>query len=941
MKNGRKRSTGMMTAGCLVLTALLFASCASGMQEKPGTADADSLMSAAPGSFENAAPDNLDAVIALNQTLAPASDEFIIYYVRGDKNYEPWALWMWALPGGDGAAAWDYTQHWNVENGIGYMRYKLDGSSTGGTVPVSADGNIGLIVRQKADWIKDGNDDRVWNVNTSNAAVVFSGDMNTYAVKGYKPRVTEAILVTPTQIRLTLSGRFALDTDGGASGFSVASKTGTDFAVAQVFNTDSPENSVYNYTKHVTITLAQSAGAADALIVSNPAFEGAKEVDSTKLAVQLAESAVPGTDAVLGMSYDSRNKSASFTLWAPTSSAAYLNLYRSDRAAAADYTVPMTLDAASGVWSCTFAQVDPDGLFYDFTLTNAKGTVTVLDPYARSMAAYRNQGGSGRAAVVDMNSAKALPAGGMNAPFVSLAQREDAIIYEMSVRDFTISADSGVSAKKGTYTAFIEKIPYLKELGITHVQLMPVQNFYFTDETKQSYESSGTVNNNNYNWGYDPHNYFTPEGWYAQNPSDPYSRVAELRTLINECHKAGIGVLLDVVYNHMAGTSFLDDIVPGYFFRTNAQGKFTSNSGCGNDVATERTMARKLIVDSIRYWVEEYKVDGFRFDLMGLIDTQTVLDGYAAARAINADTLFEGEGWKMYNGEKGTVGMDQNYMIKTDSVAVFNDEFRDLIKAGGFNEAGQGFITKKGINTDRLFKNVIGQPVANYRADDPGDNLQYIAAHDGLTLHDSISHNARLDERVPAQKAELISRIKLGNFFIMTSQGLAFMHGGQERGRTKPNVTGASNECVGNFVRNSYDSSDNINQIVWSLDGDYRKLLDYTKDLIALRKNFDVFRIGDMAKVTAAASKLDSPENSNLTLGYSLKWNDGTWFVLINAESKPMTFALPVNASAALVFADADGAYLDGLPAADASGVSVNGNAVTIAALTAAVIRVK
>ena len=159
--------------------------------------------------------------------------------------------------------------------------------------------------------------------------------------------------------------------------------------------------------------------------------------------------------------------------------------------------------------------------FYDISLTNAKGTINVLDPYARSMAAYRNTGGSGRAAVVDMNSAKALPRGGMNASYVSLKQREDAVIYEMSVRDFTISPDANVKEAPGTYLSFIEKIPYLKNLGITHVQLMPVVNFYFTDETDRSYEATGTTNDNNYNWGYDPHNYFTPEGWYASDARDP------------------------------------------------------------------------------------------------------------------------------------------------------------------------------------------------------------------------------------------------------------------------------------------------------------------------------------------------------------------------------------------------------------------------------------
>ena len=387
----------------------------------------------------------------------------------------------------------------------------------------------------------------------------------------------------------------------------------------------------------------------------------------------------------------------------------------------------------------------------------------------------------------------------------------------------------------------------------------------------------------------------------------------------------------------MAGTTFLDDAVPGYYFRTNAQGKLTSGSGCGNDIATERTMARKLIVDSIRYWVSEYEVDGFRFDLMGLMDSQTVLDGYAAAKAINPNTLFEGEGWKMYNGETGTVGLEQSYMTKTDNVAVFNDEIRDALKAGGFNEAGKGFLTKQGHDLNRLFKNLMGQPQSNYKADDPGDNLQYIVAHDGLTLHDTIAHNAKLDESIPEQKAELVSRIKMGNFMVLTAQGISFMCGGQERGWSKPNVNKLTNETVGRFVRNSYDSSDNINQILWTIDADYQGVVDYTRSLIALRKAYDVFRIGDMAKINAAAKLLVTPEESRLAIGYTLAWTDGLWVVISNAETKPMTFDVGTDVSKAVVFADAKGANVAGIKTP--SGVAVAANLVTVEPLTSVVLR--
>ncbi|ULQ60952.1 alpha-amylase [Brucepastera parasyntrophica] len=930
-----KKAKWLSVIGLISFVLFVSGSCATG-----STSGAD-LLSAAPGTYENAAPAGLASVIALNEKLAPTEDELVIYYVRADKNYAPWALWMWALPDGDGAAAWPKTQNWTVEDGIGYMRFKMDGSDLG-VKPVGSDGQLGLIVRQKDDWIKDGQDDRFWDTKVSKSIAIFSGNMNTYAAEDYKPKALTAVLTSETEIQVMLSGRYGLDTDGGPSGFTVETKDGGKvYKIAKVFNTDSPKDYSYNYTRTVTIELAEPAGISEAIILKNPVFEGDKQIDGSKLAISLAESSVPGKDITLGAVYDAAKKSVTFNLWAPTSSAATVQLYRRDTAASPDFTVPMTLDKKTGVWTAAFSQTDPDGLFYDILLTNSGGTKAVLDPYARSMAAYRNTGGSGRAAVVNLADSRALPAGGMSAPYVKLEKRENAIIYEMSVRDFTISPDANVKAPPGTYNAFIEKIPYLKSLGVTHIQLMPVLNFYFTDETDRKYENSGTVSDNNYNWGYDPHNYFTPEGWYATDASNPYSRVAELRNLINECHKAGLGVLLDVVYNHMANTTFLEDIVPGYFFRMNADGKFTSNSGCGNDVATERAMARRLIVDSVAYWVKEYKVDGFRFDLMGLMDTKTVLDAYAAAKAINPDVLFEGEGWKMYNGPAGTVGMDQNYMTKTDSVAVFNDEFRDLLKAGGFNEAGRGFLTKRGPDTERLYKNILGQPQVNYKADSPGDNMQYIAAHDGLTLHDTISHNAQLDDSVPEQRAEIAKRIKLGNFFVMTSQGIAFMHGGQERGRTKPNLRSSRNETIGNFVRNSYDSSDNINQVVWTLNADYQSVLDYTASMINLRKTRDVFRIGDMATINKAAALLPNPEDSRLTIGYTLDWTDGKWFVLVNAELKPMTFDVGSDVSSATVFADAGGGISAGkkLENGSSAGVSVQKNQVTIEPLTAIILR--
>ena len=890
---------------------------------------------AAPGEIENAANPALKNVLALDAKLKIGDDKLVVYYVRPDKKYDLWALWIWAVPGGDGNTLWPHSQKWTVKNGIAYMTFPLDGKEFGAS-PVSSENKVGLIVRQQAGWTKDGDDDRIFDTTVSKKIVIYSGDINTYPVKKYQPAFRSAELTAENKIDLVLSGKYGLDTDGGASGFTVTDADGKSYGIKDVINAETEEHAE-NFARHVTITLAENVPLSKTVKINNPAFESSKVIDNTSLAVTFAEKTIPSAGEQLGAIYTAAKKSVDVSIWAPTASQVSVNFYRAGDAKTADYTKEMTFTESTGVWSATFAEVDPDGLFYDFTVTNSKGTHTVLDPYARSMAAYQNDGSVGRGAIVNLDSPKANPAGGMNAPYAKLTHYNDAVIYEMSVRDFTISPDSGVKNIPGTYNAFVEKIPYLKQLGVTHVQLMPVLNFYYGNETNKSYEATGTTNGNNYNWGYDPHNYFTPEGWYASDASNPYARIAELRNLINECHKAGIGVILDVVYNHMAGTQFLDDIVPGYYFRHSKKGGLTSASGCGNDTATERVMMKRIVTDSVEYWVKNYKVDGFRFDLMGLMESSSVLDAYAKASAIDKDVLFIGEGWKMYNGPKDTVGMDQGYVNKTNSIAVFNDEFRDAIKAGGFNETGKGFINGVCSSTQKLFRNVIGQPVVNYKADAPSDNVQYIVCHDGLTLHDAIANNNKLDESVAEQKQELIARIKLGNFLVLTSQGVAFLHGGQERGRTKPNITNSKNETIGKFVRNSYDSSDNINQVVWTIDPDYTLLLSYTKDLIALRKALPVLRMTDAKEITQNTKLIASADENPLVLAYQIKDGNAVYYICVNASKETASVSLDAAEQKFTVLADSQKVSATGIK--DSSDVSIAENSLSIKPLTAAVIK--
>lgn len=654
----------------------------------------------------------------------------------------------------------------------------------------------------------------------------------------------------------------------------------------------------------------------------------------------ITETAAACSEQPFGAQYNRKKHSAVFRLWAPDALSVALNLYRTAAEQTPVLTVSLTADAVTGIWSGAVSEPDPEGMFYDYTLVlSGGGTAAVLDPYAVSMAASVNDGSAGRGAVIDMRGARSLPENGFSAPFVRLRRREDAVIYEISVRDFTIDPSAGTQERGGTFAAFIEKIPYLQRLGVTHVQLMPVVKFYNTDETRQAYESGGAVHGNNYNWGYDPHNYFSPSGWFSLDPADPYCRVRELRRLIDECHRARIGVLLDVVYNHMAQTRFLDDIVPGYYFRKNAGG-FTSDSGCGNDTASERAMMRRLIVDSVRHWVQEYRVDGFRFDLMGLIDVGCVCAAYDAARRINPHTLFIGEGWKMYSGGK-TVCFDQHCMTSTDIAGVFNDELRDLLRAGGMCEHARGFITGLPVHSEQLYRNMIGSPCRNYTADAPGDNVQYITAHDGLTLHDAVCLNCRLDSHNPEHRAEIVKRIKLGFFCVLVSQGIAFLHGGEELARTKPNACGEENDCIGAFVRNSYRADDSVNGICWKPYPEYECLVPYAAGLIALRKAHGVFRIGDNARIEREASLIgcaDGGAGASLCLAYMIEHGGYRWHIFINADIAELSFHTEHALTRVQVFADAERAGARAVR--EVRGVTIaDTHTVTLAPLTAAVVR--
>lgn len=407
-------------------------------------------------------------------------------------------------------------------------------------------------------------------------------------------------------------------------------------------------------------------------------------------------------------------------------------------------------------------------------------------------------------------------------------RKVDAVLYEASIRDFTIGSSSK-SIQKGLYRGFVEDLPnegvqHMVDLGITHVQLMPVYDFEGTDEIKK---------NELYNWGYNPSQYNVPEGWFSAKPDDPYERINELREVVDTLHGKGLRVNMDVVYNHVfnMGTFPFEKLVPGYFFRFDDKGIRTEVSGCGNDIASERPMMQKFILNSIKWWMNTYHIDGFRFDLMGLLDIETMNKVDSLVRSIDPAAFVYGEGWNMANTlppEKRAHMGNQQFM---PFIAHFNDAFREAIKGGTFSST-LGFAMGGKVSNADLFYLFTGSAVDQYRFFNPNQSINYIECHDNHTFYDRAKVlNPNFTD------AEIKDYARLGLSFILLSQGVPFIHAGQEFLRTKQGV------------ENSYKSPDAINQVNWSLREKHLDLVQTVKDLIEIRKTYKVFRLRQVADI--------------------------------------------------------------------------------------------
>jgi len=889
--------------------------------------------------------------VHLFEPVALPENTIRIHYQREDQNYEKLGLWLWEDVESPSA-------NWPLD---AVALEKNDRYGAYVDVKVKEDAKkIGFLIVNRENGEKIGGDKGFALLEEYDHLWIKNEDDQVY-ISPYWESPTDLVsgeLLSDTTIQLIFSSTKGLAEEELAKGLTIVDKN--------------QETIDFNEVKIVNETTVEITGVFDA--EKGPftiTYQGRTVTVKSSWKLLDENYFYEGDD--LGATY--HNGDATLKLWAPKASKVTAVFYDKTNAAQKIGSLEL-VQGEKGVWSVEakaseLGVKDIRGYYYQYEVTNDGKVSNVLDPYAKSMAAFTvNTEGEvgedgdtvGKAAIVDLSQTN--PANFNSANINGYEKREDAIIWEAHIRDFTSdpTIETDLNGRWGTYKAFIDKLDYIKSLGVTHVQLLPVMAWYWGDETKMGdreleYSSAG----NEYNWGYDPHNYFSPDGAYSENPKDPEQRIKELKELINAIHDAGMGVVLDVVYTHMSNASLLNDIVPDYYFFQDSNGKFVG--GFGNNLATNHKMAEKLMIDSVKYWFTEFKIDGMRWDMMGDATYEAVQNAYDAAAAINPDALFIGEGWRTFSGQLADSslagkGADQDWMDKTDNVGVFSDEMRNELKSGFGSEGEPRFITGGARNIQTIFNNIKAQP-SNTPADDPGDIVQYIEAHDNLPLYDIIAKALKKDPSIPANDLEIHKRIRLGNSLILTSQGTAFLHAGQEYGRTKQwlgegipeqkydEFTDENGNAFGYFIHDSYDSSDAINMFDWTKATNKEEYavndetVEYTKGLIELRKSTNAFRLGEKSLVDSNVTLIEAKEiqEEDLVIAYKNDSTDktGSYYVFMNGDTKSRDITLKEDLTSYKVLVDDDEAGKDAV--SEKSGFTLAADKITLEPLTTVVIK--
>lgn len=782
-----------------------------------------------------------------------------LHYHRADAAYDGWDAWLWE-EGGDGAA---------------YEFEDEDGEMVATKVITPGTTSVGFIIRTK-DWTKDFDGDQFIDISE-----MVSGTVDVYVesgVEGYtKEYGDDAVVGTKVKtarydgegnIEVTMTGEIEGDADNA---FTVKGLEGT----AAIAGVEAGKNNVYQ------VTLTDPLEDAKSYTIT---FEGNeyKIIMPNIYSTEAFEKEYTYTGDDLGATWT--KEKTTFRVWAPTADSVKLNLYESGTPDTDDLNEQLDMKQdVNGTWVAS-KDGDLNGVYYTYLVTVNGEENEACDPYARTTGVNGK-----RAMVIDLEATN--PEGWDKDvdPHAGNSITDD-VIYELHVRDLSMDESAGIKnagkffglTETGTKTkdGIPTGIDHIKDLGITHIHLLPVYDYASVDET--------ALDKPQFNWGYDPENYNVPEGSYSTDPYNGEVRVKEMKEMVKSLHDNDLSVIMDVVYNHVynAGSFNFNLIVPDYFSRVDENGTYSNGSGCGNDTASERAMVRKYIVDSVCYWANEYHIDGFRFDLVGLLDTKTINEIVTEVHKDHPNVIFYGEGWELdtVTTQDCTLATQVN-SEETPDFAYFSDTIRDLLKGHVFDTKKIGYVSGETGDEEEVEKCFMA---ASDWCKSPTQTINYISCHDNMTLIDRITRSTTGTFRE--------DRVKMNNLaaaIYLTSEGTPLMQAGEEflRSKAKPD---------GGFEENSYASPDSINSLKWDSLGEeeYQNVYQYYKGLIAFRKAHPVLRLTDAKDVAAHITPVDGLD-ANVT-AFDIKGGiaDETadnMYVIFNPNQKETKVTLPAG----------------------------------------------
>ncbi len=779
-----------------------------------------------------------------------------VHYHRVDGKYDGWDVWLWEA-GKDGA---------------GYEFKDEDGEKVATKVLTPGTSSVGFIVRTSS-WAKDINEDQFIDVSE-----MISGTVHVYiesGVKGYTKKYGEDAVV----------------------GVKVANAAYENGAVT-VTMTGEPEGDVNKFFKvsgrdgEIAVTKVTKISGTVFKLTLGAELDG---TGSYKLSFEGTEYKIniPNIYSTESFekeyTYEGKDLGAvwtkdltTFKVWAPTADSLSVNLYKSGNEEADDLIERLEMmRGEKGVWTASKSG-NLNGVYYTYTAVVGGTENEAVDPYARTTGVNGK-----RAMVIDLDSTDPEGWDKDKDPHYDMPIN-DAIIYELQIRDLSSSNSSGIKNKR-KYLGLIETgtkteggvstgLDHIKELGITHLHILPFYDFGSIDENN----SLAT-----FNWGYDPVNYNVPEGSFSTDPKNGEVRVKEVKEMVKGLHDNGISVVMDVVYNHVYNSAefCFNKLVPGYFSRVDDNGKYSNGSGCGNDTASERSMVKKYIVDSVKYWADEYHIDGFRFDLVGLIDTETMNEVIKTVHEDHPNVIFYGEGWTM-----STAVTKEGYSMTTQvnskmvpDMAFFSDDMRDTLKGSVFSTTSLGYVSGLTGVTDKLTSYYMADP--NW-TDEPAQMVQYASCHDNNTLIDRITCSTP-----DASREDRIAMNNLAAAIYLTARGIPFMQAGEEMLRTKVNSDGS-------FNSNSYNAPDKVNQLKWNnLDEEeYRNVFEYYKGLIEFRKAHAALRASDHDVIKSSMRRLTGTEDNVIAVETDGKASGDcadSIIVIFNSNKKETEVTLP------------------------------------------------